>query len=177
MTNLDKDTTWTITKRFVAPEQKDTSMKDHVIKVDTMISEGTIIKIEPREPKSYTKVINGEVFKYHINELGDTIIVDNFYSLKSPILAPENKTDQSKIMITPSDSDFLKPGDNRSASEIISVDLKSSGTAGLKSELEYDLGARAVLFVFMVYVTTMYLYRSAPDWAAMTSKIRSVISS
>lgn len=177
MTNLDKDTIWTITRRIVKPEQKDTSMKDHVIKIDTMISEGTIIKIEPREPKSYTKVINGEVFKYHINELGDTILVDNFYSLKSPKLAPENKTDQSNIMITPSDSDFLKPGDNRSASEIIGVDPKSSGSAGLKSELEYDLGARAVLFVFMVYVTTMYLYRSAPQWVSMTSKIRSVISS
>jgi hypothetical protein len=177
MTNLDKDTTWTITRRPVMPEKQDTSMKDHVIKADTMISEGTIIKVEPREPKSYVQVINGEVFKYHVNELGDTIIVDNFYSLKSPTLAQKNKTDQSKIMITPSDSDFLKPGDNRSASEIISVDLKPSGTAGLKSELEYDLAARAVLFVFMVYVTTMYLYRSAPDWTAMTSKIRSVISS
>jgi hypothetical protein len=177
MTNLDKDTSWTITRRIVKPEQKDTSMKDHVIKIDTMISEGTIIKIEPRELKSYTKVINGDVFKYHINEFGDTILVDNFYSLKSPKLAPENKTDQSNIMITPSDSDFLKPGDNRSASEIIGVDPKSSGSAGLKSELEYDLGARAVLFIFMVYVTTMYLYRSTPQWVSMTSKIRSVVSS
>jgi hypothetical protein len=177
MTNLDKDTTWIITQRTVTPEQKDTAMKDHVIKIDTMISEGTVTKIEPREPKSYTKIVNGEVIKYHVNEAGDTVIVDNFYSLKSPIFVQETKPEQSNIMITPSDSDFLKPGDNRSALEIIEVIPNAGRSGSTKPELEYDLGARVALFVFMIYVATMTMYRSAPYWSAMTNRIRSVINS
>jgi hypothetical protein len=177
MKNLDKDTVWTITKRIVNPEQKDTSMKDHVIKVDTMISEGAIIKIEPREPKSYTKVVNGEVIKYRINEAGDTMIVDNFYSVKSPTFVQETKPEQSDIMITPSDSDFLKPGDNRSALEIIGVTPNTGRGGSIQPELEYDLTARVILFVFMIYVTTITMYRSAPYWSAMTNRIRSVINS
>ena len=179
MTTIDTDTTWVITRRVMKPDHIDTAivMKDHVIKADTMISEAPYKKVEcNKTPYSYFNIVNGEIVKYHVDAAGDTFIVDNLLPVQSVKVEQPKKVEIPDLMIQPSTSSYLQPGDTRSASEIIGVIPKKQEIKFDNNELEYDPIAKGMLLAFMLYVSSIYVLRSAPIWADMVSQMRKVFS-
>ena len=179
ITKLLGDTTWIITKRFVPPDNVDTIvMRDNVVKVDTMVSQAPYEKVDcTHEPHSYFQIIDGEIVNFHVNAAGDTFIMDNLLSVKSVKFEQPKKVEIPELMIEPSTSKYLQPGDTRSASEIIGVIPKGESIKFDNNDLEYDPIAKGILLTFMLYVSSMYVLRSAPIWAEMVSKIRNVVVS
>jgi len=177
---IDTDTTWIISRRAMKPDHIDTAivMKDHVIKADTMISEAPYKKVEcNKEPFSFFNIVDGEIVKYHVDAAGDTFVVDNLLSVKSVNFEQPKKVEIPQLMIEPSTSSYLQPGDTRSASEIIGVIPKHDAVKFDNNELEYDPIAKGILLSFMLYVSSMYVLRSAAIWVEMVSKIRNVVVS
>lgn len=180
MKTIDTDTTWVITRRTMKPDHIDTAivMKDHVIKADTMISEAPYKKIVcDKAPHSYFNIVDGEIVKYHVDAAGDTFVVDNLLSVKSVNFEQPQKVEIPQLMIEPSTSNYLQPGDTRSASEIIGVIPKGESIKFSKHEPEYDPMAKGLLLTFMLCTTSLYLVRSAAIWAEMLIKIRNVVVS
>jgi hypothetical protein len=181
MTTIDTDTTWIISRRVIKPDHIDTAivMKDHVIKADTMISEAPYKKVEcNKEPFSFFNIVDGEIVKYHVDAAGDTFIVDNLLPVKSVNFEQPQKVEIPDLMIQPSTSSYLQPGDTRSASEIIGVIPKKDYTE-IKydnGELQYDPIAKGILLSFMLYTTSIYIMRSAPYWIEMVSQMKKVFS-
>jgi hypothetical protein len=179
ITKLLGDTTWIITKRFVPPDNVDTIvMRDNVVKVDTMVSQAPYEKVDcTHEPHSYFNIVDGEIVKFHVNAAGDTFIMDNLLSVKSVNFEQPKKVEIPQLMIEPSTSKYLQPGDTRSASEIIGVIPKVESIKLSKPEHEYDPMAKGMLLTFMLCVTSLYVVRSVHIWAEMVIKIRNVVAS
>ena len=181
MKTIDTDTTWIITRRVVKPDQIDSAiaMKDHVIKVDTMISQAPYTKVEcNKTPHSYFNIVDGEIVKFHVDAAGDTFIVDNLLPVQNVKVEQPQKVEIPNLMIQPSTSSYLKPGDTRSASEIIGV-IPKKDYPEIKfdnGELQYDPVAKGILLSFMLYTTSIYIMRSAPIWIDMVSQMRKVFS-
>lgn len=180
MKTIDTDTTWIISRRIMKPDHIDTAivMKDHVLKADTMISEAPYTKVEcNKEPFSFFNIVDGEIVKYHVDAAGDTFVVDNLLSVKSVNFEQPQKVEIPQLMIEPSTSKYLQPGDTRSASEIIGVIPKGESIKFSSQEPEYDPMAKGMLLTFMLCVTSLYVVRSVHIWAEMVSKIRNVVAS
>ena len=179
MKTIDTDTTWVITRRVMKPDHIDSAiaMKDHVIKIDTMISEAPYTKVEcNKEPFSYFNIVDGEIVKFYVDAAGDTFIVDNLLPVQSVKVEQPKKAEIPDLMIQPSTSSYLQPGDTRSASEIIGVIPKAKEVKFDNNELEYDPIAKGIMLTFMLYVSSIYVLRSAPIWADMVSQMRKVFS-
>jgi hypothetical protein len=103
--------------------------------------------------------------------------VDNLLSVKSVNFEQPQKVEIPQLMIEPSTSKYLQPGDTRSASEIIGVIPKGESIKFSSQEPEYDPMAKGMLLTFMLCVTSLYVVRSVHIWAEMVSKIRNVVAS
>ena len=178
--NTPGDTVWFVTRRAAPIPNDSIVMRDHVITADTMIiiSEAPYKKVDcTHTPYTYFNIVNGEIVKYHVDAAGDTFIVDNLLSTKIVNFEQPKKVEIPQLMIEPSTSKFLQPGDTRSASEIIGVIPKVESIKLSKPVHEYDPMAKGMLLTFMLCVTSLYVVRSVHIWAEMVIKIRNVVAS
>jgi hypothetical protein len=94
-------------------------------------------------------------------------------------LTPVSATTQKQMLpidsIKPCDEKFLQQGDVRLSHEIIGV-IPQPKTLDDFTEMKYEPMAQGMLLTFMLYITTLYITRSANHWACLAKELKQVYS-
>lgn len=91
-------------------------------------------------------------------------------------LKPVSDITQKQMLpesIKPCDDKLLQKGDNRLSHEIIGVIPQKKSLDDFK-EMKYEPLAQGMLLGFMLYITTLYITRSANHWACLAKEIKKV---
>lgn len=134
------------------------------------------------EPQNKLIVTDGQIYKMHINAFGDTFLVDNFYDLHAkktdtPFVAKKFESSLFDSLSLAMKNQEVKPiemGDTRSASEIVaSVVSKDKKEISVKKvSPEYDGAVLTTAFIFTMYLTAVYCYRTWNTWTKMGHEIK-----
>lgn len=168
------------------------SGSDTIYEGNLMIIKTMRHKVEPtvlREKvldSAYTYTVddaNGNTMTVYISEWGDTFLlegkpkklIDKTTTFVEEASASQADTHMEHTHIKPTESKYLQTGDNRSASEIIGIVPQKSDISIPTNKLEYENMAQGMLLTFMLYITSIYIYRSHGYWSAMVKEINRVV--